>query len=164
VSLFSAAVAAAYAACLPALSTIIGIIGEVVSASTVAKFMEVDDTAGTVVAANLPLEIAAVVNKVSSLKGGHGVGHFQMPAVPVTFTTPATDPNRVNVAGLAAYTALCLALQITFPGVSAPHVDPVVATRPIPPAKVVSLAQKLNAQQPNPLLGTARRRKEGRGI
>jgi hypothetical protein len=161
---FDTAVTTPYLACLPTTSNVVGVIAEVISTSTVSKFLLSFIQAGLVAAAGLPLEIAAIINRSTILRGGHGVGRFSMPAIPVTFTTPATDPNRINAAGGVAYTALCVALQTTFPAASAPAVSPVVSTRPVPPALVVSHAQPIISQAFNTLVGTVRRRKEGRGI
>ena len=161
---FSTAVLTAYAAVLTPQTTIIGVIGQVVSNSTIAKFFLSDPTPGTVVVGSLPGEVAAIINKVSDLKGAHGHGRFSMPAVPLTFVLPTVDPNRLLAAALILYGDLCTALFQTFPLAATPAVVAVVSTRPVAPATVVSKAQTLNAMQPNTLLGTVRRRKEGRGI
>ena len=118
---------------------------------------------GTAGAANLPLEMAATVTKVTGLKGQHGRGRLSMPAVPTSFTTPATDPNQLNAAALAAYNPLFAAW---LGGVSSFGINyvPTLSTRPVPPSPLVSFAAPILSFDVRPVLGTARTRKEGRGI
>jgi len=118
---------------------------------------------GTVANSPLPLEMAAIVKKTGNLKGQHGRGRTFFPSVPTSFTTPAVNPNLLNAAGLAAYKQFGdrVTQGFTIGGVSYIHV---VTPRPIPPAVVVTLAAPILVYNATPLLGTQRRRREGRGI
>lgn len=119
--------------------------------------------AGTAGAHNLPLEMAAVQDLRSSLKGQHGRGRISMPAVPDTFTTPATSPNVLNATGHAAYSDLLasLLLGVTTSMGAWPWT---IHTRPTPPATLVTRAVNVVSATTNDLLGTMRRRRPGRGI
>lgn len=126
--------------------------------------------AGTVAGDSLPLEMQANIRKLSLLKGQHGYGRVQMPAVPISFTTPATDPNRINAAGVAAYVLLGNEMLVS-PVSGAVIYNPCISTRvkqPLPPAppisSLVTRAQIYILCFPEPLMGSQRRRRPGRGI
>lgn len=111
---------------------------------------------------SLPIEMAAISAKTSTVKGQHGRGRTFWPCVPNTFTTPATEPNVLNVVGTAAYGLLNVGLQAALP-VGARTYFPCVSTRPIPPNTVVTNAAAGIVFNIKVLLGTQRRRREGRG-
>jgi hypothetical protein len=127
-----------------------------------AQYNEAGGVVGTAGATNLPLEMAAVIERYSLLKGQHGRGHISLPAVPNTFTTPASDPNIINATGVTAYSALyaALLLQLTTTG---GVWSPAIITRPVPPAVLPSKGVLVAGWTLRTLLGTVRRRKEGRG-
>jgi len=121
---------------------------------------------GTAGVNNLPLEMSARVTKGSSLKGAHGRGAIQMPAVPDAFTTPAVDPNTLNAAGLAAYLAFTTSLLL---GISVVVPVPcnyalIIASRPVPPATLTTRGALVTSLLTRPVLSTTRRRQPGRGI
>ena len=118
---------------------------------------------GIAVTAPLPLEMAAIMRKTGPLKGQHGRGRVYMPGVPAAFTTPLTNPNVLNAAGIAAYQAYCtsVARANTIGGIS---YAACVSQRPIGPILVVTNAALTPIMNPVSLLGTVRRRREGRGI
>lgn len=120
-------------------------------------------TTGTAGATSLPLEMAAVMQKKTALKGQHGRGRLSMPAVPNTFTTPATDGNKINATGTTAYVALMNQL-ITPVVAGGNNWSLVVAVRPTPPDTLTQLCSVVNLMTLNPILGTTRTRKPGRGI
>lgn len=120
-------------------------------------------TVGTAGATNLPLSMAAVLQKKSALKGQHGRGRVSMPAVPNTFTTPAVDANVLNATGIAAY--LALATQLVLPVVAGGNNWTMgISTRPTPPVVLVDRFVACNAMTVNVVLGSLDRRKPGRGI
>lgn len=120
-------------------------------------------TVGTVVGATLPLEMGVILRKGVGIRGQHGIGRVTMPAVPVSFTTPAVDPNVLNAAGILAYTNF-IGSAATALFVGGAFVTPALTTRPTPPATNASRGAVLTTWVPVSLLGTARRRREGRGI
>jgi len=118
---------------------------------------------GTAGATHLPLEMAAVQTLRSNLKGQHGRGRLSMPAVPNTFTTPATDPNILNATGHTAYAALLAALLANIATALGTWVW-TIHTRPSPPSVLVNSAANVVSATTNDVLGTVRRRRPGRGI
>lgn len=127
---------------------------------SVVTLANVVGTGGTV---SLPGFVASVVTKYSTLKGQRGRGRMYMGGVPTAFTTPATDPNLINAAGIAAYLALTAPLLV---GVVAGGTtwNLSITTRPVPPAVLVATGVPVNILQLQQPLGTVRRRREGRGI
>jgi len=120
-------------------------------------------TVGAVAGSSLPLEMGAIMAKQTNVRGQHGRGRITLPAVPISFTTPATDPNIINAAGLTAYlnlankfNAVLISGGVTW--------NAAVVTRPIPPAAVATNGTPILRVVTRALLGTARRRREGRGI
>lgn len=120
-------------------------------------------TVGTAGATALPLEMGATLSRNGPLKGQHGRGRITMPGVPNTFVTPATDANILNAAALTAYGNLIaqLILPITAGGIIWTHV---ISTRPLPPLLLTDRAVAVSEYLIRNTLGTARTRKEGRGI
>jgi len=119
---------------------------------------------GTAGVHNLPLEMSATLAKYTPLRGQHGRGRMSMPAVPVSFTTPATDPNLLNAAGITAYGAYIAKLVGTLTTATPKVWDPAVTERPVTPDIITSRGGIINLMIVRPVLGTARRRKEGRGV
>jgi len=119
--------------------------------------------AGTEASDSLPGTVAAVTTKYSAWKGQHGRGRIYYGGVPITFTDPTVDPNRLLGAAVTAYAAVntALLLAVVAGGV---NWNLSITTRPAPPAVLVARGTNvtiLTVQQP---LGTVRRRREGRGI
>jgi len=119
--------------------------------------------AGTVVQPPLNGMLAAVLTKFTALKGQHGRGRAYVGPLPATFITPATDPNLLNAAGIAAFTTLGAAIQqaVVAAGV---NWNLVVSTRPVAPIFTVQRVAGVSSMVPVATVGTVRRRKEGRGI
>lgn len=118
---------------------------------------------GAAGATNLPLEMAAVASRYGNWKGKHGRGRVSFPAVPNTFITPATDANVINAAGLTAYNNLLTPLLATL-SVGFLSWVPYITTRPVPPLSTVTRGVEIVSYTMREILGTARRRKPGRGI
>ncbi len=119
-------------------------------------------TVGTVGAANLPLEMSVTIRKLTALKGQHGRGRISFPAVPTSFTTPAVDPNMLNAAGITAYSNIISNLTTTL--IIGPHNwQPYVVMRALIPATPPTRGTPISSMLVDTVLGTARRRKEGRG-
>jgi len=118
---------------------------------------------GSVSAPPLPSVVAGIISKTSALKGQHGRGRNYLPGVPDTFVTSATEANQLNALGITAYNALAAKLKapITSSGVVW---SPVITTRPLPPTLIPQRAVVITGAVTIPLLGTVRRRREGRGI
>jgi hypothetical protein len=117
---------------------------------------------GTVTAHAYPGPVAASILRNTNFRGQHGRGRISMPGVPLTFVTPATDPNALNSTAVTAYTALIgvLANRITASQVWSPF----LLTRPVPGSPLVTRGALITAWLVDTILGSARRRKEGRGI
>jgi len=120
-------------------------------------------TVGTAGATNLPLETGATMSRYGSIKGKHGRGRVTLPAVPNTFTTPATDANILNATAITAYNALGAALTGTIVSGGVTFV-PVISVRPVPPGVLVLYTAGIATYILRNTLGSARRRKPGRGI
>lgn len=117
---------------------------------------------GTEVTRAIPTVVAAILTRQSALKGRRGRGRFFMPAVPQTFVTPTVEPNRLNAHGVALYVALQTALAGPFLAGGSSWF-PAVLSRPILPATLVTRGARLVSTSVVSLLGTSRRRREGRG-
>lgn len=153
-----------YLACLTPDTTLDGYSVAVIDTNTIPTLFQgvTPGTVGSVAGHALPLEMACVIHRVTGLKGQHGIGRWSMPAIPISFSTPATDPNKINAAGITAYGTL--AASVTASVVAAGRTwEAVVTTRPIKPATLVIRAQPVTSYLVVPLMGTIRRRKEGRG-
>lgn len=149
-------------ACLSQQCSISEYFASALSLNSPASQAQISGTAGTVAQAPLPDEIGGVIRKTSLLRGQHGRGRITVPCVPVTFTTPGTDPDVLNATGITAYNALATALggNVTASGIL---FVPVISTRPVLPATLVTKAQVIQSFAAITVLGTARRRKKGRG-
>lgn len=157
------AVETPYRAVLTAQSRVFRYNIQCISSLAPASIDSLVNLAGTTAGDPLPIEMAAILKKTGALKGQHGRGRVYLPAIPVSFCTAATDPNLLNNTGTIAYTALGVAIQAAVV-VGGINYIPVVTPRPIPPATVVTLAAEIDIHLPVSLLGTVRRRREGRGI
>ncbi len=162
---FQTAIETKYLACLSPLSTLVSYSAqELHFGKTPTQFSVLaPGVIGTAGATNLPIETGATLARYCDLKGRHGRGRVTMPAIPNTFTTPATDANVINATGLTAYATLAGALSNPLMA-GALLWTPIVSTRPTPPATLVTNAAFINQYFVRPTLGTARRRKPGRGI
>lgn len=169
-SVFATAAQAQILACISPMSQIQQYIAQDISEGIAPSAISPVGVVGTAGTTYLPLEMQAGIRKLTSLKGQHGYGRVQMPAVPTTFTTPATDPNKLNAAGTTAYLALSIAMQVALT-VGAHTYKPVVSTRiiqpkpPLPPiSPLITHAGLITGTLVDGLLGTQRRRRPGRGI
>lgn len=153
----------AYLNCLAGLARLNYYIMACISSNTAPSIQKVVGTSGQVATPPLPIEIAAIVKKITGLKGQHGRGRVFMPGVPAAFTTNATDPNNLNTASLITYTAFCASI-LTATVAGGNTYLPVVSTRPVGPLNVVTNAAVMIDANPVALLATQRRRKIGRGI
>jgi hypothetical protein len=120
----------------------------------------VPGTAGT---NSLPGTVAAISTKYTSVKGQHGRGRIYFGPIPDTFTTPATDPNKINGAGTAAYNLLHGDL-LTNINAGGQLFALALTTRPNPPQVLVSLGTNVTGIMVQLITGNVRRRREGRGI
>lgn len=118
---------------------------------------------GQVLLPPLPGTVAVVVSKTSTLKGQHGRGRFYGMAIPTSFTSPATEPNTLNAAGLAAYLTLTNGLNVAVIGGGGTW-NLAISTRPIAPLTLVLNAIPVLSLVTQSILGNVRRRREGRGI
>jgi hypothetical protein len=117
-------------------------------------------TAGTT---SLPIEVAAVMKLLTTVKGQHGRGRTYYPGVPDTFITPATSANKLNVAGLAAYNSWkFLLLPLITGGTRTWQYSQL--EKPVPPNTLFLRGIQITSLVMNAVLGTSRRRKVGRGI
>lgn len=150
-------------ACLAADCTLTSISAIAISDNSVQPVVSPQGLAGTVAGNHLPIEMAITIAKQSSIRGRSGRGWLQLPGIPISFTTPATDPNILNATGLAATNTLCV--ELLHAVVSGAYTwTPVVSSRPPKGFPNYTRAAPLNGIVPRLLLGTVRRRKEGRGI
>lgn len=85
-----------------------------------------------------------------------------MPGVPLSFVTPATEIDLLNAGAVTLYNAFgtALVVPLTFNG-NAAHFA--VLNRVAPPALLPTTAAQVASSVVDPLLGTVRRRREGRG-
>jgi hypothetical protein len=120
-------------------------------------------TIGTAGATALPLEVAARITKYSTLKGRHGRGSLQMPAIPNTFVTPATDPSVLNAAAITAYGSVRASLLIPLV-VGGRTFNLAIGVRPITPLTLYTYASQVSSLLLRTTLSTQRRRRIGRGI
>lgn len=118
---------------------------------------------GSVAGHALPLEMAATLSRYSDLKGKHGRGRTSMPAVPIGFTTPATSPNVLNATGVTAYDTFGTGVAVA-ESLLGHSYTPVISTRPEAPDTLITNAAAIERYVTRATLGTARRRKIGRGI
>lgn len=123
--------------------------------------------AGVIGATHIPKEMAAVISKVTAVKGQHGRGRNYYPAVPVSFVTPANNPNNLNLAAITAYNAVDTAWFAGTIVDAGTTMEPCVFTTPKtipgfapPPVQQVALVTSFIVRA---ILGTVRRRRPGRG-
>lgn len=125
--------------------------------------LETPGTVGTAGATALNLELGVTMTRYGPLKGQHGRGRITMPAIPNTFVTPATDANVINSTGLAAYNTLATALVSPLVRGGSTW-TPFISTRPVAPSTLVDFGVQVSNYVVRAIMGTARTRKEGRGI
>jgi hypothetical protein len=118
---------------------------------------------GLVAGQSLNGQLAATQTKYTALKGQHGRGRVFYGPIPGSFVAPAVDPNKLTAAALLAYSGLGVTLQTPIVAATTTW-NLAVSTRPIRPATLVSRAAIVTSLVMNSIIGTARRRKEGRGI
>jgi hypothetical protein len=154
-----------FAALLTADTQIVGIYAADISPGTTpTQFKTLTSTFGSQSGHALPLTDAAVLTWGTQFKGQHGRGRTYMPAIPIGFTTPATDINRLNATpAIAAYSAFTAAM-LTSVSSSARTWGFMIVTRPSPPAVIPTKGAYVFTWQVQPVIGTIRRRREGRGI
>jgi hypothetical protein len=162
---FQAIMLTNYLACLTADSKLDEILITDLSVGTVPSLHDRTNTgtAGSVADHALPFEMAVVLSKRTALRGQHGFGRIAMPCIPSTFVDLATHSNELNATGLGTYSNLADSMEqnITHGAIT---YEPVVTTRPIAPATLVTHAAKVTSVLLRTPLGTCRRRKPGRGI
>jgi hypothetical protein len=119
---------------------------------------------GTVTGHCYPTPVAAILTKQTPVKGQRGRGRLYVPAVPLSFVTPGTEIDLLNAGAITLYQALATALllPVAVTGYGSWVVS--IVSRPVPPALIPSQGDGLTGMQPVTLLGTQRRRREGRGI
>lgn len=117
---------------------------------------------GQVAGNHLPSQMAAIISKYTSTKGQHGRGRFYLPGVPIQFTTPATDCDRINAAGVTAMGAINTALLGGAITDSANVALPAVTQR-VAAGAAVTHGQVIAQLQSRLLLGVIRRRRVGVG-
>jgi len=120
-------------------------------------------TVGTAGTSNLPMETAAIISKYSAVKGKHGRGRIFMPAIPNTFTTPATDADTLNATATTAYGNLQADMTATLTAGAKTWV-PYIVSSPVPPAIGADFGTTLLSTVLRTTLSTVRRRRKGRGI
>ena len=162
---FQEQVEPAYRDCLTAQTNLYDVsVSCLTQSSVLGANIDLGNNPGTVTGSSLPLEVAAVCARQSLLKGQHGRGRFSMPAVPVQFTTPSSNPNVLNAVGIVAYQVVCTSLNLPLTGGIIGTVKPVIFTVPNPLDPVNVRAALVQFQYPKNYLGTVRRRKPFRGI
>jgi len=161
---FQSTIETLYLACLSPLSVLVDYNYQELHFGTCPSYTNsVASPPGTAGATNQPLEMATTITRYGNWKGRHGRGRFSMPAIPNTFSTPATDANVLNATGLAAYGALAAAFLGTINS-GFDVFTPFISTRPVAPATLVTMGVDVASLSVRSTFGTARRRKPGRGI
>lgn len=166
VTRFTAIFKAAYLNCLTTSTTMTRVdVSCLSSQAPVTRFATINEP-GTVTGNFLPLEMAANCQRRTTIRGQHGRGRFLMPAVPISFCTPATNPNNLNATGLASYNILATLFTEAIVPIAPETLTffPCISERPIPPLQIVSRAEYTNVCFALAQLSTARRRRPGRGI
>jgi hypothetical protein len=144
-------------------ATLADLVVSEVALGTTPSVVSVVNLPATVAVHGYPTTVAACVSKHTALKGQHGRGRCYVPAVPLTFVTPATEPDTINNTGSVAYGLFASSLLTTVPA-GGTSWRLAVATRPVPPVTLVTNAERVIALTLDLLLATVRRRREGRGI
>jgi len=122
-----------------------------------------DSTAGSVAGDAYPSYVSAIMSKYGNLKGQHGRGRNYFGPVPLSFVTPATDPDILNAAGLAAYGTF-RTNQLTSLFAGGVHWVWSITERPVAPATLVTRGINVVTAPLDQHLGTTRRRIFNRGI
>jgi hypothetical protein len=150
-------------AVLPPTASITGyLVQDLNPATCPSQLIPVTGAVGTAGASAANGMISAVLTKTSFLKGQHGRGRAYIPCVPNTFVTPVTDPNVINGVGKPLYDTLANALAVSIVATT-PNMQPCITTRPSAPNTVPLRASIIFKFITELVLGTQRRRKEGRG-
>jgi hypothetical protein len=118
---------------------------------------------GTVIGNAYPSYVSVAIFRSSNLKGQHGRGRVQFPAVPLSFVTPGTNQNRINAGAITLYDTIAGLMSTTITSSGVPW-RPIISTTPVAPATVISKGVEIIRCQVESLLGTTRRRRIGRGI
>lgn len=121
---------------------------------------------GTVAGTHIPSEMAMVLSKYTAFKGQHGRGRAYIPGCPSTFVTPGTDANRINATGQTAVNAFGVALLNTVSdGTNTYTIGVTQRTTSGAPTQfgAVLKSAATGGLVIQTLLGTARRRRIGRG-
>lgn len=151
-----------FLACLPQTSTWTQLIVSEIAIGTTPTAVAIVGSAGTVATDGDTSTVAAVLTKYTAVKGQHGRGRNYMPTLPGTFTNDAVDPNRLTAAAVAIYTTFIGAILLPI-DVGGIEYNLCVSTRPNPPNTLTRQAAPVVNMVVQPLLGTVRRRREGRG-
>lgn len=115
---------------------------------------------GNVTAFGLPSFNQVSVQKLSALKGQHGRGRIQMPAVPDVFLNSIGDlRNQLTVGALDTYGQLGHAASLALNSGLSSSYTPVIVTRPKKPAVIPSFAMPWGHYHVQQFLGTQQRRK-----
>jgi hypothetical protein len=167
-SAWTAACMASYRACLSPDSKVVQLQVMDLNPGTTPTYNAYLSLVGLAGVHYLPLLTQATIDWGSQLKGQHGRGRTQMPAIPDTFTTPGTDPNVLNATGLTAYGGIGISGLLSLTGGTTVY-TPIILTRPIkPPPPTPTPKPSRGATKTGyvvrPLMGTQRRRYIGRGI
>jgi hypothetical protein len=118
--------------------------------------------AGTVAGTHVPSEVAAIISKLSGVKGQHGRGRLYLPGIPSSFLAPGTDANRWTAAAMSAFAALSTAI---FSNTIADGTNNAIAglTTRVLRGLPVTNGATLTSQVQRALAGVIRRRRIGRG-
>jgi hypothetical protein len=117
---------------------------------------------GTGSGGHLPLANQTTCRRYTQYRGQHGRGRIQLGPIWEGWVAPATLPNNINLAGQAAARALIHSSVAPLVGSSYTWTA-VVATRPVKPAFLVTMAAPITTVYVVNEIGTQRRRLVGRG-
>lgn len=115
---------------------------------------------GTGPALHEPTTVAGLILRRSGVKGQHGRGRVSIPAVPTGWVTAS---SITVAAGLTAYSNFEVQMQLTASD-GANTWTPCIAQRATTSPRLVIGFSPVLAVVTNPLLGTIRRRRLGRGV
>jgi hypothetical protein len=107
--------------------------------------------------------LCGVLEKSALLKGQHGRGRTLVGALPATFQDTANQ-YHLSTAGRAALAGFAAQLLVTLESPALPAYNLCISTRPVAPSMLVTRAAAVSLITTRVLLGTCRRRQEGRGI
>jgi hypothetical protein len=114
--------------------------------------------AGARAAGHEPSEVAAILNRITALKGQHGRGRCSLPGI----ATADVSGSRLAGAIIGVMTTLCGKMTTTASDGSNTWI-PSLGTRSLTSPRLVTSFALLTNASVNTLLGTVRRRKIGRG-